>query len=77
MEIGYFSRDELINVIRGEIEQKSPVILQIDNPRHFVLAIGKCNEKIIVSDPEGKIYLYDPNGNRPLLGIRRFKYVQK
>ncbi|MBU4446024.1 MAG: fibronectin type III domain-containing protein, partial [Elusimicrobia bacterium] len=72
-------RDDLIKTTTEDINEGLPVILKISKSIHFILAIGICEDKFIVSDPgisNPEVVLYDPKGARPLVGIRRFKYVQ-
>ena len=72
------TRNDLIIRATQDILDGYPVILFISNSSHFILAIGKCGDKFIVSDPGTsnlKKVLYDPRGSRALKGIRRFKYA--
>jgi len=77
MDIIDYNREQLINQTNNDINAGLPVILKISNPIHYILVIGKCGVGFIVSDPEGKISIYDPRGNRSIIGIRRFKYVER
>jgi len=70
---------DLVKAATEDVHKGAPVILKISNPTHFVLAIGKCGNKFIVSDPGSSAsenILYNPEGPRPLIGIRRFKYSE-
>jgi hypothetical protein len=75
-DVEEFGIISLINKVIEDINHGIPVILKISNPAHFVLAIGRCGNKFVISDPSGIVELYDPYGARALLGIRRFKYVE-
>jgi len=68
------TRDDLIKAINKDLAVNNPVIIRV--PGHFMLVVGKCGAKYIVSDP-GSIHtvLYDPNGDRKLIGIRQFKLL--
>ena len=73
------ARTDVISAAKKDLSKKIPVILQISNPTHFVLATGECGGSFIVSDPgssdSGDIK-YNPLGSRALIGIRRFEYVE-
>jgi len=69
--------DFLINKIDEDLLYRKPVILVIkgfNSPTHFVLAIGRCKENYIISDPgSSERLLYNPRDKHyQLLGIRRF-----
>ncbi|NLI10039.1 MAG: hypothetical protein GX447_04725 [Elusimicrobia bacterium] len=72
---------DLMEKIDDELLSKRPVVLRIrgyESPTHFILAVGKCNERYVISDPGSNIrILYNPNGTEhSLLGIRRFRLTQ-
>jgi hypothetical protein len=63
--------DNLIGLINRDLYKGRPIIIKVSG--HFMVIIGKCGSKYIVSDPQGKFELYDPLGPKKLIGIRRFK----
>ena len=68
------TRSDLIEDINTDLSNSNPVIIRV--PGHFVLVIGKCGAKYVVSDPgSSHTGLYDPNGDRKLIGIRQFKLL--
>ena len=70
------TRNDLIKTINKDLSNNNPVIIRVYG--HFMLVIGKCGAKYIVSDPgSGHTGLYDPNGNRKLIGIRQFRLIKK
>ena len=70
------TRNDLIEIINKDLSNNNPVIIRVYG--HFMLVIGKCGSKYIVSDSgSSHTGLYDPNGNRKLIGIRQFKLLKK
>lgn len=74
--------ENLIKEINEDLFNKKPVVLKIKGfnaPSHFVLAVGKCGTRYIISDPgSSQRFLYDPyDKNYSLLGIRRFEVIRK
>jgi len=67
----------LINLIDADINARQPVIVRIVTGffiDHFMLIVGKCGDKYVVSDPGSRTRtLYDPRSETdPLIGIRQF-----
>lgn len=68
------TRNDLIGAVNANLSNNNPVIIRV--PGHFMLAVGKCGDKYVVSDPgSNQTALYDPNGSRKLIGIRQFKLI--
>ena len=66
--------EDLTGDIDTELKNERPVIVRV--PGHFMVITGRCQDKYIVSDP-GSTHtgLYNPKGDRPLVGIRLFSLV--
>ncbi|HBB67656.1 MAG TPA: hypothetical protein DEQ38_03420 [Elusimicrobia bacterium] len=68
------TRATLIKDIDQDILASRPVIIRVSG--HFMLVTGKCGSRYVVSDSGASVsgnILYDPNGTKPLLGIRQFQ----
>ena len=74
--LGGTSKNDLIALVDKSLAANDPVVIYI--PGHFILAVGKCGDKYVVSDPGAKQnVLYDPNGDRGIIGIRQFSLLKR
>ncbi len=76
------SIEEVFYLLNNDIERGLPVVIRSERPPignrrrdHFMLVIGKCDNKYIVVDPAiGGVIRYDPyNPNLLLQGVRRYE----
>jgi len=69
----YNSEEALLDTADGLIRSGIPLIFRVRG--HFLLVIGKCGDKFIVSDPAGgqeKLYNPDDSNEREFEGLRVF-----
>jgi hypothetical protein len=60
--------------IRNDIINNRPVILEIDDPDHFIVASGIAGDTFTINDPGfSRTRLDDPAYNNTSLGLRRFR----
>ena len=79
----HHSQADIIRLLDADLALGRPVILRGEHPPvgsgrlHFMLAIGKCQDRYIVADPNSPtgIRLYEPNETLlPLRGVRRYEF---